>query len=112
MDKVEYAYALHCVYEKHKDNFLRVFHQHLNKFWDPLFAFDAIGFDEKFIQPPDGISTYQETERKFGKEGADLIKNIINDTISEIKKLREKNENSKRTQQSGIKSHKGSDSRG
>ena len=61
---------------KNRLEFQVIFKVSLTRFMHPLFGFDVIAFD-RFIQPNDGESTYQATERKYGSEAVKLVMGII-----------------------------------
>jgi len=61
----------------HHVEFKRIFGTSLHQWVDPLFGFDVIAFDEKFIQPPDGESTAQTIERVYGIEARVLVETLI-----------------------------------
>jgi len=62
--------------ESNGEAFLKVFKVPLHRFMHPIFGFDVVKFNE-FINPKEGVSTYQAIEDKYGKEAADLVKRLI-----------------------------------
>jgi len=59
------------------DEFLRIFRRPLSDFWEGnLLGFDVIEFDE-WLQPPDGTSTRDIVEQKYGTDGVKLIERLL-----------------------------------
>jgi hypothetical protein len=65
------------LYMQYSTLFYKIFGVQLSRFWNNMFGFDVIKFDEEFIKPPEGVSTAQEVERKYGEVGLRLIKSLI-----------------------------------
>ncbi len=64
------------IYEQTKDEFFKVFKISLSQFFNPIIGFDVIKFDV-FIKTPDGVSTSQYVEKKYGYEGLTILKKIL-----------------------------------
>lgn len=60
-----------------KIRFNQVFKTKINPFICQLGGFDVITFDE-WIDPPEDKSTYDVALEKFGQQGVDLMKELIN----------------------------------
>jgi hypothetical protein len=54
-----------------------IFRKPLQHFYNPMWGFDAIRFDERVAQPNEEESTFQAVERKFGSTGKELIENLL-----------------------------------
>lgn len=52
------------------------FNASLESYMDLMFGFDIVKFDE-FLGTPDGISTKDFIEKKYGKEAMELIESLI-----------------------------------
>lgn len=49
----------------------------LATFQQPIFGFDVIKFD-RYVKTPNGISTADYVDKKYGPGAADLIREILN----------------------------------
>ena len=58
-------------------NFSRIFGVTLNSFFDNLFGFDIVKFDEDFIKTPDDQSMEEYIQEKYGEKGVAVIKRLI-----------------------------------
>lgn len=56
--------------------FKRVFGVSVLKFWQPFFGFDVIAFD-LWAETPDGVSTNDHVEQRFGKGSAAIVKALL-----------------------------------
>ena len=57
--------------------FWEVFHLDIRKYYDPLFGFDVIKWDEEVIKPADGESTAEGTNRIYGPGASNIITALI-----------------------------------
>ena len=64
-------------YIKYYPKFSSIFGVSLKRYWDNMFGFDVVKFDDEFIKAPDGISTAQAIEEKYGKDAVELIRILI-----------------------------------
>ena len=63
--------------------FRRVFGVPVNPYWDLVTGFDVVKFDDEFIKAPDGVSTAQAVEAKYGADAVKLIYALIEETEKE-----------------------------
>ena len=76
-DIAEHCYKVKKQFDLYQNDFRKYFGISLIEVWDKIIGLDPIKFDE-FINPPDGVSTYQEIEKKYGLEAKKFIKeNLI-----------------------------------
>lgn len=77
---LDFAYENRKKYIAYSSLFYSIFGIPLFKFWDNLFGFDIIKFDEEFIKSDtehSGKSTADVVLEKFGEEGLRLIKLLL-----------------------------------
>ena len=65
------------LFSDHNVEFQKIFKVALNSYWDIFTGFDVIAFDGSFIKPPDGVSTRQAFEKKYGKRAVELVEILI-----------------------------------
>jgi len=63
--------------DKLTHDFLIIFKTPITWFYNPMFGFDAVRFDEKLIKPNENESTFQAIERKYGAIAAKLIEDLF-----------------------------------
>jgi len=65
--------------KKHQSEqeFFNVFGVSLSSFFDPIFGFNIIAFDEEVIKPSANESTKDKILRKYGEKGVECIKNLL-----------------------------------
>ena len=71
--KIEHGLKSREIYDATYKEFLDVFGERLDKYWNPYTRFDVVKFDEVLIKPKVGESTLQATKRRFGQKGIDII---------------------------------------
>ena len=49
----------------------------LSAYFDGLFGFDVVRFDEEVVRPPDGTSCADEIKAKWGQDAHDLVNTLI-----------------------------------
>lgn len=59
------------------DKFRRKFGVSLVRYWNPVFGFDVVLFDDEVIKAPDGKSTRQCVRQRYGAEGESIIQQLI-----------------------------------
>ncbi len=64
-------------YMRHAREFQKVFGVRLFTYWDLVTGFDLIKFDDEVIKPPDGTSTAEAVEARYGSEAVKLIRGLI-----------------------------------
>jgi hypothetical protein len=57
--------------------FHEIFGVKLAKYWLGPLRLDIVKFDEDVVKPRDGESTVQAIERRWGKDGVDLVKTLL-----------------------------------
>ena len=62
---------------RYQQEFALTFNRPLQEFWDNMFGFDIIKFDEQFIKSPDGTSLSDAVIQQYGQAANDLIKKLI-----------------------------------
>ena len=65
------------LYRQYAHEFAELFGIHLRPFWNNITGFDIVKFDEHIIQSPDGQSMEDVINNEYGKEGVNIIKNLI-----------------------------------
>lgn len=83
MIKVEYRGPYYDEYDwnkelriRHDEDFMRAFSVSVAKFMHPYWGFDVIRFDE-WLRTPDGKSTDEFLQEKYGGVACDLVKALI-----------------------------------
>lgn len=76
-DVQNYLYKVRMTYLAHYENFQQIFKVPLSKFWDQITGFDIVKFDEEVIKPPEGVSTKQLIEEKYGNGAVELCNKLI-----------------------------------
>ena len=66
-------------YRKYAREFERVFGCKLKPYFNNITGFDVVKFDEEFVQAPDGRSTAEVVEKKWGPDAVKLIRSLIGD---------------------------------
>ncbi len=78
MDEVTQMFARHRkAYETNYHDFSRIFGVSLAGYWDKMFGFDVVAFNEKFIKSGDNESMAEAVKRQYGAEAVALIKNLL-----------------------------------
>jgi len=73
----DYAYKERKKQLNYNIPFLKIFGKRLSLFFpNVLLGFDVVSFDN-WIKPKKGESTYQAIKRKFGQDGVELIKKLV-----------------------------------
>lgn len=73
-------------YPQHIDkSFSLTFKTSLRRFWSPLYGFDVIAFDDKFVKAPDGVSAEEQIRKDYGNIGVRIIKQIIHLEMKKFK---------------------------
>lgn len=67
----------HKIVYENKQDFYNSFGVSLEEFFDPITGFDIIKFDKKFIKTVSNESIKDKVFRKFGREGVDIITNLL-----------------------------------
>jgi len=82
-----YFTKLKKIYHDNCDEFRSRFGIPLSKYWDLVayLGFDIVGFDEKFLKTPDGISTRAYVKEKYGEDAVKLLERLIESEKQEIK---------------------------
>ncbi len=62
---------------KHAEAFERIFGVPLEDYWDKLFGFEIVKFNDEVVVPPDGISIKDEVIKNHGEEAAILLEELI-----------------------------------
>ncbi len=57
--------------------FKHLFGASLSDYWCGFTGFDSIGFDERLIQPADGVSTAQAIEKQYGRRAVALCRELM-----------------------------------
>jgi hypothetical protein len=63
--------------------FKRLFNANIWDYWEPLFGFDVVKFDDNVVQSGDGCMA-DVTREKFGQEGEDYLEKILNNEIEQV----------------------------
>ena len=63
-------------YHKLAPEFFRVFHFQLSRYTDLIIGFDVIKLDED-LHTPEGMSTADIIQERYGKEGFKLVKELM-----------------------------------
>ena len=63
--------------KRYSSRFQRTFGRQLSGFFDLLTGFDVIKFDDEIAQPPDGVSTREVVQERWGDEGVNIILGLI-----------------------------------
>lgn len=63
-------------YQQYYREFYDTFGVPLKHYWDNLSGFDVVKFDD-YLQPPEGVSSYDHCAARFGKDSADFILNRL-----------------------------------
>ncbi len=58
---------------QYAQEFQDIFKTPLRSYFSPYTGFDIIGFDKKFIRPPEGVSTKEAIIQKYGERAAELV---------------------------------------
>ena len=66
----------HKLLHENKVKFYQIFSITLSKYLNQITGFDLVEFDRR-IKVPDGISTKDFIETKYGKVGVTIIENLI-----------------------------------
>ena len=64
------------VYKDNEREFQRVFCTQLSKYWNPMFGFDIVKFDELHIKSGDGCMG-DKIIADYGQAGNDIIKQLL-----------------------------------
>ena len=62
---------------KHGRQFKSTFGVPLKAYMDLITGFDVVKFDEEVVKPPDGVSSEQVVEERWGKPAVELIKSLF-----------------------------------
>jgi hypothetical protein len=62
---------------KYGREFKSTFGVPLKDYMDLMAGFDIVKFDEEVVKPPDGVSTKQAVEERWGKPAVELIKSLF-----------------------------------
>lgn len=63
-------------YDSNYMKFQSTFNIPLKTYWDKMFAFDVIGFDD-FLETPDGTSTKDWILEKYGQDAVNLVLDLL-----------------------------------
>ena len=63
--------------QKYASKFKSTFGVQLGVYLHPLYGFDVVGFDASVIQPPDGVSTKDIVQERYGDEAVELVVELI-----------------------------------
>ena len=63
--------------DKYHRDFKRVFGVGLMNYFNFIFGFDIVLFDEQVVKPPEGKSTKEAIREKHGDEGVQIIEGLI-----------------------------------
>lgn len=63
--------------------FKKYFGKNLWDYWEPLFGFDIVKFDE-FLETPDDLSIKEYLEKEYGEDAMKLIQSILDEEIAAV----------------------------
>ena len=67
----------HKIIKENREEFYNTFGVSLTDYFDPIFGFNIVAFDEEVIKPSANESTKDKVLRKYGQNGVECIENLL-----------------------------------
>ena len=67
----------HKIIKENREEFYNTFGVSLTDYFDPIFGFNIVAFDEEVIKPSANESTKDKVLRKYGQNGIECIENLL-----------------------------------